>query len=55
MNLGKLNQSCPECGSKNKTLKRRLDAEHHAHGSTQALLCSECGYVYKTADDEKSV
>ena len=32
MNLGKLNEKCPKCGSKDKTLNRRLDAEHRAFG-----------------------
>lgn len=53
MNLGKLTEECPECGCKDKTLKRRLDREHRAHGSTQNLTCSECGYVFKSEDDEE--
>jgi Cys-rich peptide (TIGR04165 family) len=52
MNLGKLTQKCPKCGCQDKTLKRRLDPEHHAHGSTQSLTCSECGYVFKSEEDE---
>ncbi|OPX57913.1 MAG: hypothetical protein A4E25_01994 [Methanobacterium sp. PtaB.Bin024] len=53
MNLGKLNEKCPECGSKDKTLKRRLDAKLHAFGTTQSLTCSNCGYVFKTPEDKK--
>ena len=53
MNLGKLNEKCPECGSKDKTLNRRLDSQHRAFGTTQTLVCSECGYVFKSHEDEK--
>jgi Cys-rich peptide (TIGR04165 family) len=53
MNLGKLNEKCPKCGSKDKTLKRRLDAQHRAFGKTQSLACSDCGYVFKSEEDEK--
>lgn len=53
MNLGKLNEKCPECGSKDKTLERRLDAEHRAFGTTKSLKCSNCGYVFKSPEDEE--
>jgi Cys-rich peptide (TIGR04165 family) len=53
MNLGKLNEKCPKCGSKDKTLNRRLDAQHRAFGTTQSLVCSDCGYVFKSDEDEK--
>ena len=53
MNLGKLNEKCPECGSKDKTLNRRLDSQHRAFGTTQTLTCSNCGYVFKSREDEK--
>jgi Cys-rich peptide (TIGR04165 family) len=52
MNLGKLNEKCPECGSKDKTLNRQLDAKHRAFGTTQTLACSDCGYVFKSREDE---
>jgi len=52
MNLGKLNEKCPKCGSKDKTLNRRLDAQHRAFGTTQTLACSDCGYVFKSREDE---
>ncbi|WP_321421246.1 TIGR04165 family Cys-rich peptide [uncultured Methanobacterium sp.] len=52
MNLGKLNEKCPKCGSKDKTLNRRLDAKHRAFGTTQNLECSDCGYVFKSREDE---
>jgi Cys-rich peptide (TIGR04165 family) len=54
MNLGKLNEKCPKCGSKDKTIKRDIEPEHRAHATTGALLCSECGYVFKSKKkDEK--
>ena len=53
MNLGKLNEKCPECGSMDKTLRRRLDREHHAFGTTQSFSCSNCGYVFKSPEEEK--
>lgn len=53
MNLGKLNEKCPKCGSQDKTLKRQLDSKHRAFGRTQNLTCSECGYVFKSREDEK--
>jgi Cys-rich peptide (TIGR04165 family) len=53
LKLGKLNEKCPKRGSKDKTLKRNLDAEHRAFGSTQSLACSECGYVFKSAEYEE--
>lgn len=53
MNLGKLNEKCPKCGSKDKTLNRRLDAQHRAFGTSQSLVCSDCGYVFKSKEDRK--
>lgn len=53
MNLGKLNEKCPKCGCKDKTLNRILDSQHRAFGKTQSLTCSDCGYVFKSPEDEK--
>ncbi|MDO5836886.1 MAG: TIGR04165 family Cys-rich peptide [Methanobacterium sp.] len=53
MNLGKLNEKCPKCGSKDKTLRRQLDREHRAFGKTQSFECSDCGYVFKKPEKEK--
>jgi Cys-rich peptide (TIGR04165 family) len=50
--LGKLNEKCPKCGCKDKTLKRDFDPEFRAHAKTGALLCSECGYVFKSREDD---
>ena len=54
MNLGKLDEKCPKCGSKDKTLKRDIEPEHRARAKTGALLCSECGYVFKSRKDEEA-
>ena len=54
MNLGKLNEKCPKCGCKDKTLKRDLDSEYHAHAKTGSLTCSKCGYVFVSKDDEET-
>jgi Cys-rich peptide (TIGR04165 family) len=53
MKLGKIDQECPKCGCKDKTIQRSLDPEHHAHGSTKAFICSECGYVFKSGKEKK--
>lgn len=52
MKLGKIDEKCPKCGCKDKTIQRKLDPIHHAHGSTRALVCSECGYVFKKGEEE---
>jgi Cys-rich peptide (TIGR04165 family) len=52
MNLGKLNEKCPKCGCKDKTLKRDFHKEFNAHAKTGSLTCSECGYVFVNKDDE---
>ena len=53
VNLGKLDEKCPKCGSKDKTLKRDIEPEYHARAKTGALLCSECGYAFKSRKDEE--
>lgn len=46
MNIGKLNRKCPECGSQDKTIKRDIEPEHHAHATTRSVICSACGYLF---------
>jgi Cys-rich peptide (TIGR04165 family) len=56
MNIGKLDRKCPECGSKDKTIKRDIESEHHAHATTGAVKCSDCGYIFvsgKKKEDNK--
>ncbi|UTB31837.1 MAG: TIGR04165 family Cys-rich peptide [Methanobacterium sp. ERen5] len=54
MNLGKLNEKCPKCGCKDKTLKRDLDSEFHAHAKTGSLTCSKCGHVFVSKEHEET-
>lgn len=51
MKLTDLSQKCPKCGCEDKTIKRDLDTEHHAHAKTGAVICSECGYVFKSKEE----
>lgn len=55
MKIGDLSKKCPKCGCVDKTVKRDLDTEHHAHATTGAVICSNCGYVFKTpkTDDKE--
>jgi len=53
MNLGRLDEKCPKCGCKDKILKRDIESEHQAHAKTGALLCGECGYVFKDRKEEE--
>ncbi|HTX60763.1 MAG TPA: TIGR04165 family Cys-rich peptide [Methanobacterium sp.] len=46
MNIGRLNEECPKCGSKDKTVKRDFDAEFKAHATTESVSCSECGHIF---------
>lgn len=53
MKIGKLNEKCPKCGSQDKTIKRNIEQVHFAHATTGAVVCSKCGYVFKSCKDEK--
>ncbi|MDI6724755.1 MAG: TIGR04165 family Cys-rich peptide [Methanobacterium sp.] len=53
MKIGDLSKKCPICGCVDKTVKRDLDTEHHAHAKTGAVICSECGYVFKSPKSKK--
>ena len=53
MNLGRLDEKCPKCGCQDKILKRDIESEHQAHAKTGALLCGECGYVFKDRKKEE--
>jgi Cys-rich peptide (TIGR04165 family) len=52
VNLGRLNEKCPKCGCKDKTLKREFNPEFRAHAKTGALICSKCGYVFKSKEED---
>lgn len=53
MNIGKLDEKCPKCGCKDKTMTRKFHSEFQAHATTKSLVCSECGYMFVTDEDEK--
>ncbi|WP_414469091.1 TIGR04165 family Cys-rich peptide [Methanobacterium sp. ACI-7] len=53
MKLGKLDQECPKCGCKDKTIKRDIEQEHRAQATTGAVVCSECGHVFKSKEDDE--
>jgi Cys-rich peptide (TIGR04165 family) len=52
MNIGKLDEKCPKCGSKDKTIKRDIEPKYQAHATTAAVICSECGYVFVAGEKE---
>jgi len=53
MKIGNLNEKCPKCGSKDKTIKRDIEREHQAHAKTGAVICSKCGYQFKSKEECK--
>lgn len=53
MKLGDLSKKCPKCGGVDKTVKRDIESRHHAHAKTEALICTKCGYVFKSKKDDK--
>jgi Cys-rich peptide (TIGR04165 family) len=53
MKIGKLNEKCPKCGCEDKTIKRDIEPEYQARATTGAVICSKCGYLFKSAKDEK--
>ena len=53
MNIGKLNEKCPKCGSQDKTVKRDLDPEFKAHATTGGVVCTKCGYVFVNVDKKE--
>ncbi len=51
MKLGDLSKKCPKCGSEDKTIKRDIDQEYQAHAKTGEVICSKCGYVFKSKEE----
>ena len=51
MKIGDLAKKCPKCGGVDKTVKRDIETEHHAHATTGAVVCTKCGYVFKSKRD----
>ena len=53
MKIGDLAKKCPKCGGVDKTVKRDIETEHHAHATTGAVVCTKCGHVFKSKEDEE--
>ena len=53
MKLGDLAKKCPKCGSVDKTIKRDIEQEHKARATTGAVICTQCGYVFKSKKKEE--
>ena len=54
MKLEQLLAECPKCGSKDKTVERKMLDEHKAHAEMKCISCDKCGYVFETKEDEKT-
>jgi len=56
-----LNQACPECGCKDKTISQRTKQTsvdtcyipHIPDGKQGVILCSECGHLFEFCKDRK--
>ncbi|WP_084266297.1 TIGR04165 family Cys-rich peptide [Methanobrevibacter filiformis] len=53
MKIEQLLAKCPECGSQDKTAKRRMLDEHRAHAELDVIVCDKCGYVFEENKKEK--
>lgn len=51
MKIGYLGEKCPVCGCMDKTIKRDIEREHRARAKTGAVICSECGHVFKSKEE----
>ena len=53
MIIGRLDEKCPECGCKDKIIKRKIEPVNQALATTKAVICSECGYIFKSEEKWK--
>nr|WP_319374871.1 TIGR04165 family Cys-rich peptide [uncultured Methanobacterium sp.] len=61
MKSEELNQACPVCGCKDKTVsqtKKKTSVDtcyipHIPDGNVGVILCSECGHVFEYCKDRK--
>lgn len=51
MKLSVLKEKCPKCGSKDKTIKRDIEREYQAYAKTGTIICSKCGYIFKSREE----
>lgn len=50
MKLEDILAKCPECGSQDKTVHRKMIDNYHAHAETESFKCENCGFVFETND-----
>ena len=51
MKLEELLKKCPQCGSQDKTVQRKMLDEHLAHAKTKAIVCEKCGYEFESGEE----
>lgn len=51
MKLEEMLAPCPKCGSKDKTVHRRMLDNYRAHAELDTVKCEECGYIFLVNDD----
>jgi len=53
MKLEEMLAKCPECGSTDKIVKRRMIDNHHAHAELKEIVCENCGHVFQEGSRDK--
>ncbi|MDD4594516.1 MULTISPECIES: TIGR04165 family Cys-rich peptide [Methanobrevibacter] len=53
MKLEEMLAKCPECGSTDKIIKRRMIDNHHAHAELKEIVCENCGHVFSDGSEEE--
>ncbi|KZX16869.1 hypothetical protein MBCUT_04990 [Methanobrevibacter cuticularis] len=53
MKLEEMLAKCPKCGSKDKTIQRKMLDEQKAHAELKCIICDECGHIFETKEDEE--
>ena len=54
MKMEELLKKCPECGSQDKTVQRKIMDEHRAHATTKAIVCEKCGHIFESNEKKES-
>jgi Cys-rich peptide (TIGR04165 family) len=50
MKLEEMLAKCPECGSTDKIIKRRIIDDHHAHAELKEIICENCGHLFEKGE-----
>jgi Cys-rich peptide (TIGR04165 family) len=53
MKMEDLLKKCPECGSQDKTVQRKIEGEHKAHATMKAIVCDKCGHIFESGKKEE--